>query len=66
MFCFCFTFYTFYKHGEVVEELTHREVNRWLVFILWNFFPFAVWFIVQRKLNELADAQAPRITGAVI
>jgi hypothetical protein len=51
-------FYSMYKQGELYEQLTDK-VDRWIVLLLWVFFQPAVWFIIQRKLNELARA-APR------
>ncbi|MGZ3689697.1 MAG: hypothetical protein ACXWP5_12660 [Bdellovibrionota bacterium] len=54
---FCFPpacLYSYYKYGELYEEFSEGSVDRWGMFILWGFFPPAVWFIVQRKLNERA------------
>lgn len=48
-------FYAYYKHGELYEQLSRGEVNRWVMFVLWVVFPPAVWFIVQSKLNLIAD-----------
>lgn len=46
--------YSYYKQGELIEEVTAGNVNRWLIFGLWFFFPPGVWFAIQYKLNELA------------
>jgi hypothetical protein len=50
--------YSHYKEGELYEALSKDSVNRWIIFILWLVFAPAVWFIVQSKLNELADHRA--------
>ncbi|MCM2322087.1 MAG: DUF4234 domain-containing protein [Oligoflexia bacterium] len=50
--------YSYYKQGEVYELMTSGSLNRWLIFVLWLFFPPAVWLILQLKLNELADQQS--------
>lgn len=50
-----FSLYSMYKQGELFEIFTAKSVERWLIFLLWIFFPPAVWFIIQRKLNETAS-----------
>jgi hypothetical protein len=50
--------YSMYKQGELYEILSDKAVERWVILLLWIVFPPAVWFIIQRKLNELADSQA--------
>jgi hypothetical protein len=47
-------FYSFYKHGELYENFSNKAVDRWIIFLLWLFFTPAVWFIVQRRLNDTA------------
>jgi hypothetical protein len=49
-----FSLYSMYKQGELFEIFTSKSVERWLILLLWIFFPPAVWFIIQRKLNETA------------
>ena len=46
--------YSFYKQGELFEDVSRATVNRWIIFLLWLTFAPAVWFIVQSKLNDLA------------
>ena len=46
--------YSMYKQGELYEILSNKGVDRWIILLLWVFFPPGVWFIIQRKLNELA------------
>ncbi len=48
-----------YKYSELYEKFTDGAMNRWIVFLLWLVFCPAVWFIVQTKLNELADKAQP-------
>ena len=51
-------FYPMYKQGELYETFTNKSIDRWVILLLWSFFPPAVWFIIQRKLNELSNAPA--------
>lgn len=46
--------YSFYKHGELYQKVCSEKLNKWVIFILWLVFPPAVWFLVQRDLNNLA------------
>lgn len=48
-------FYSYYKQGVLFEEISGKEVNRWIFFLLWVVFPPAIWILVQPKLNQLAD-----------
>lgn len=48
-------FYSYYKQGELFEAISKGAISRWLTFILWLAFAPAVWFVVQQKLNELAE-----------
>ena len=54
---------SYYKQGKAYEELTGGELNRWVLFALWILFPPLVWIIVQRRLNEVADAQLAVASG---
>ena len=47
---------SFYKHAEAVEALTERNLNKWLVFIVWWAFAPAAWLITQLELNKRATA----------
>lgn len=47
-------FYSCYKQGELYEQISQGEINRWLLFVLWIVFPPAVWFILQKRMNEIA------------
>ncbi|MBI3872439.1 MAG: DUF4234 domain-containing protein [candidate division Zixibacteria bacterium] len=47
-------FYSQYKYSELYERVSTEPMNRWLLFVLWLVFPFAVWFIVQTELNRRA------------
>ena len=47
--------WSIYKYSELYETFTDGAFNKWVLFLLWLVFSPAVWFIVQTKLNELAD-----------
>jgi hypothetical protein len=51
--------YSYYKEGELYEQIVSGQVSRWIIFLLWIVFPPAVWFMIQTRLNSLAMAQAP-------
>ena len=51
------SFYSYYKYSELFEELS-PDMNRWILLLLWTFFPPAVWALVQIKLNKLALSSA--------
>ncbi len=46
--------YSYYKYGELYEEVSEEGFNRWLLFLLWIVFAPAVWIIVQVDLNRRA------------
>lgn len=46
--------YSYYKYGELYEQIDSENINRWIIFILWFVFPPAVWFIAQTELNRRA------------
>jgi len=56
--------YSMYKQVELYEAFSEKAVERWVIFLLWIFFAPAVWFIVQRKLNETAIHQTPLATAS--
>jgi hypothetical protein len=45
--------YAYFKYGELFERIS-PDSNRWLIMLLWFFFPPAVWILVQLKLNRIA------------
>jgi hypothetical protein len=47
------SFYAYYKYAELFEQIS-PDMNRWVLVLLWTFFPPAVWAIVQLKLNKIA------------
>jgi len=47
------SFYSYYKYCELFETIS-PDMNRWILMLLWTFFPPAVWMIVQMKLNRIA------------
>jgi amino acid transporter len=47
--------YSHYKYSELFEKLSSERINKWILFILWLVFAPAVFFIVQRDLNAIAD-----------
>jgi hypothetical protein len=57
-FLFC---YSYYKQSELYEEFSGKQMNRWILFVLWIVFPPAVWLIVQPKLNEISQKAQPVI-----
>jgi len=50
--------YSCYKYAEIFEKISTEKLSRWILFILWFVFNPAVWFIVQRDLNLIADRNA--------
>ena len=46
--------YSYYKYGELYEEVSGEHFNRWILWLLWLFFSPAVWIIVQSELNRRA------------
>ncbi len=49
--------YSYYKYAELFEKVSSEKLNKWIVFLLWIVFVPAVWFIVQRDLNTIADQE---------
>lgn len=49
--------YSYYKHAELFQEISSEHMPKWVLFILWLFFPPGVWFLVQMELNERASRQ---------
>lgn len=49
--------YSVYKYGELYEQFSQKGVDKWVCLLLWLFFPPAIWFIVQRRLNDIADGK---------
>lgn len=47
--------YSHYKYSEIFEKVSSEKLSKWIIFILWLVFCPAVWFIVQRDLNAIAD-----------
>jgi len=53
-------FYSYYKHGELYEEISKEHFNRWLSLLFWIVFSPVVWLLVQMDLNRMAESgQAP-------
>jgi len=50
--------YSYYQFSELYEKVSTEKLNKWILFILWLFFSPAVWFLVQRDLNQFADQRA--------
>lgn len=46
--------YAFYKYSELFEKVSSEKVSKWVLFLLWLCFSPAIWFLVQRDLNNLA------------
>lgn len=51
------SFYSYFKYCELFERVS-PDMNRWVLILLWTFFPPAVWALVQIKLNRLALSSA--------
>lgn len=49
--------YSMYMYSELYEKVGTEKINKWIIFILWWFFSPAVWFLVQRDLNNWARSQ---------
>ena len=45
-------FYSYFKYSELYEKVGTEKINVWILFILWYFFPPAIWFLVQKDLNK--------------
>ena len=50
--------FIYWKHSELVNQVTNDRYPRWLLFVLWIFFNIAIWLIVQIELNKLATQEA--------
>jgi hypothetical protein len=57
--------YSMYKQGELYEIISNKSVDRWIILMLWVFFPPGVWFIIQRKLNVLSQTALPPVDPSV-
>ena len=51
--------YSYYKHGELFEQLDPNHFPRWVLWVLWLFFSPAVWILVQLQLNKSATWNRP-------
>ena len=51
--------YALYKYSELFEDISEENLNLWILFALWIFFPPAVWFLVQTDLNRKASGFSP-------
>jgi len=51
--------YSYYKYGELYEQVGRDHVNPWLLWLLWVVFSPAVWVIVQSDLNNRATYMRP-------
>lgn len=47
--------YSLYKHSELYARFSSERLNKWIIFILWLVFAPAVWFLVQKDLNQAAQ-----------
>lgn len=56
-------FYSYFMFASLYEKVGAEKINKWIIFILWFFFSPAVWFLVQRDLNQFAEKMA---TPAVV
>ncbi len=52
-------FYSYYKQAELYEKVGTEKLNKWIIFILWFFFSPAVWFLVQKDLNNWSEKGLP-------
>lgn len=50
--------YSYWKYGQVLENVTDGRYPAVLTLILWWLFSPAVWLIAQMELNKIADQQA--------
>ena len=48
-------FYALYKYSELYEKVCTEKINKWIIFILSFSFVPAVWFLVQKDMNNLAQ-----------
>lgn len=49
--------YSYFKYAEIFEKISSEKLSKWIIFILWFVFSPAVWFIVQRDLNRIAERE---------
>lgn len=47
-----------YQYSHLYEDASNAKLSKWILFLLWIFFPIAVWLIVQMDLNERAEGMA--------
>lgn len=50
--------YSYFQFSELYEKVGTEKINKWILLILWLFFSPAIWFLVQRDLNRLAQQPA--------
>ena len=50
-------FYSYFKYAELYVKVGSEKIDKWIIYILWFFFSPAVWFLVQRDLNQFAEKQ---------
>ena len=53
------SFYSWFMYSEMFEKIGTEKINKWILFILWMFFPPAIWFLVQRDLNNWSQKGLP-------
>lgn len=46
--------YAWFMYCELFEKVSTEKINKWILLILAFFFVPAIWFLVQRDLNNLA------------
>lgn len=51
--------YSWFMYSEMYENIGTEKINKWILFILWMFFPPAIWFLVQRDLNQWSQTALP-------
>ncbi len=50
-------FYSYFMYAELYQKVSSEKIDKWIIFILWIFFAPAVWFLVQRDLNNMAKKE---------
>jgi cytochrome bd-type quinol oxidase subunit 2 len=56
--------YSYFQYAELYEKVSTEKINKWIIFILWFCFSPAVWFMVQRDLNNWAEKGLPAPAAA--
>ena len=46
--------YSHYKYSEIYAKVCTEKLNKWVLFLLWIVFCPAIWFLVQKDLNEIS------------